>query len=44
MIAPSYKEHRDTEDPDQRPKLGYTGSVKVVVKVWRWISVSEETL
>ena len=44
--SPSSREHRDTEETelDQNPNPGYRGSVNVVLKVWRWISVSEETL
>lgn len=37
--------HRDTVEPaSQNPNPGYTGSVNVVVKVWRCNSESEVTL
>ena len=42
----SSREHKEAEDPpNQNPNPGSRGSsVNVVLKVWRWISVSEETL
>ena len=43
MSHASVTEHRDTEELGPNLNPAYRGSVNVMLKVWRWISVSEET-